>query len=222
MKVLKKIYKPLKIWYRVNILKDVRTINAQKWFKDKGDSTLRVEYPLNENSIVFDVGGYRGEWADDIYTRYKSEVHVFEPVQEFADIMRGKFKGNEKIIINQVGLYSEDKEVKISMLDDGSSIFKEGESVEKIKLVDILGYLKDNNVQKIDLLKLNIEGAEFDLLDYLIANDWIKYIENIQVQFHLNIDDASGRRESIRNAFQKTHELTYDYPFIWENWQKLN
>lgn len=29
------------------------------WFKIKGDENLRLDYNPNENSIVFDIGGYR-------------------------------------------------------------------------------------------------------------------------------------------------------------------
>lgn len=35
----------------------------QRWRKENGDYTHRVNYDLNEDSIVFDVGGYKGEWA---------------------------------------------------------------------------------------------------------------------------------------------------------------
>ena len=31
--------------------------DLQKWFSIGGYDTLRVNYPLNENSVVFDLGG---------------------------------------------------------------------------------------------------------------------------------------------------------------------
>ena len=41
------------------ILKDSFYIEVRRWFKDQGDSKLRLNYPkLNKDSIVFDVGGY--------------------------------------------------------------------------------------------------------------------------------------------------------------------
>ena len=51
------------------------TIMADKWFDIKGDKTLRLQYPLNEESIVFDLGGYHGQWASDIFNKYMCNIN---------------------------------------------------------------------------------------------------------------------------------------------------
>lgn len=49
-------------FYKVYILRDEFTIEVVRWFQDQGDKTLRLNYSdLNENSIVFDIGGYLGD-----------------------------------------------------------------------------------------------------------------------------------------------------------------
>lgn len=40
---------------------------ARPWFRDQGDSTLRLDYDLNADSLVVDVGGYLGQWSSDIF-----------------------------------------------------------------------------------------------------------------------------------------------------------
>jgi len=67
-------------------------------------------------------------------------------------------------------------------------------------------------------MKINIEGAGYDLLDHLIESGFIKNIKNIQVQFHDIVAEAVKRRASIQEQLKKTHVLTYCYDFIWENW----
>ena len=37
------------------------------WIKDKGDKTFRLNYDLHEDSLVFDLCGYEGQWASDIF-----------------------------------------------------------------------------------------------------------------------------------------------------------
>ena len=69
-------------------------------------------------------------------------------------------------------------------------------------------------------MKINIEGGEFSVLPNLIENNNISNINNLQVQFHNFIDDAENLRAKIRNDLSQTHELTYDYFFVWENWEK--
>ena len=32
--------------------------DVDRWFGDNGDHTLRLDYPLNEDSVVLDLGGY--------------------------------------------------------------------------------------------------------------------------------------------------------------------
>jgi hypothetical protein len=41
-------------------------ISLKKWFEDNGDNTHRINYNLNQDSIVCDLGGYIGEWSDKI------------------------------------------------------------------------------------------------------------------------------------------------------------
>lgn len=47
----------------------------------------------------------------------------------------------------------------------------------------------------------------------------IKNIKNLQIQFHNFVDSAEEKREAIRKQLSLTHKLTYDYYFIWENWE---
>ena len=73
----------------------------------------------------------------------------------------------------------------------------------------------------IDLMKINIEGAEYDLLEHLIENKFVENIKDIQVQFHDFVPNAEARMKNIQAGLSKTHYLTYQYPFVWENWRKL-
>ena len=75
------------------------------------------------------------------------------------------------------------------------------------------------NIERIDLMKINIEGGEYDLLEHLIKTGWIDKIINIQVQFHDFVENAEARMLAIQNDLAKTHELTYQYKFVWENWR---
>ena len=43
---------------------------AIPWFKIQGDKTLRLNYNLNDASLVFDLGGYEGQWSSDIFSKY--------------------------------------------------------------------------------------------------------------------------------------------------------
>ena len=192
---------------------------ARKWQQDGGDYAFRFKYNLNQNSIVFDLGGYEGQWASDIFSRYCCNVYIFEPVQSFSDGIKKRFEKNKKIKVFKFGLGGNSRTAKISISADGSSLFRDSADVEEISIIDIKCWLEKQSISHIDLIKINIEGGEYELLDRLIDTDLIGLFDNVQVQFH-NLDkDSKSHMISIGEALAKTHELTYQYPFVWENWK---
>jgi len=70
--------------------------------------------------------------------------------------------------------------------------------------------------------KINTEGDEFETLKSLIENNMIEIFTDIQVQFHNFIPDAENLRNGLQEKLLKTHKLTYNFDFVWENWQKNN
>ena len=196
------------------------------WISVKGDEKLRLNYgDLNEKSIVFDVGGYKGQWASDIFSKYLCTIYVFELVKEFADLIKSKFSKNKKIIVNDFGLGNKTEEKIIYLQDDSSSVYGKGNGKgngkgdrEKIKILSIEDFIKKNEIEKIDLMKINIEGGEYELLESLLEGNFVSKIKNIQVQFHRNISFPDKRRRQIQDKLKKTHKLTYCFPFVWENW----
>jgi len=69
-------------------------------------------------------------------------------------------------------------------------------------------------------MKINIEGGEYELLLALLDSPaLIQGIRYFQVQFHDFVPDAQAQREHIRQRLSATHELMWDYPFIWESWR---
>jgi len=190
------------------------------WFEIQGDKTLRLDYDLNEKSLVFDLGGYEGQWTSDIFSKYCCFIHIFEPVEEFSKNIEKRFYKNEKIIVHSYGLSNKNEMVKITLDKTSSSIFKSGKETSDVLLLRAIDFMKQNNIQSIDLMKINIEGGEYDLLEHFIETGFINNIKNIQVQFHDFVTTTEQRMLKIQKNLEKTHFLTYQYPFVWENWRK--
>lgn len=195
---------------------------VNRWFRDGGDNKFRFNYPLDENSLILDCGGYKGEWSEKIFSMYQCNIMIFEPVKKFYDIIKNKFIGNEKIKVFNYGLSDEEKNVDINLLDDGSSVFVDGTNKENIKLRSIYNFINDNKINKIDLLKLNVEGEEYNILDNIIDNNLTHIINSYQIQFHEVIDNYEERRKKIIKNLNNTHKQTYCYLYVWENWEKVN
>ncbi|PIB30140.1 hypothetical protein BFP78_13860 [Gaetbulibacter sp. 5U11] len=192
---------------------------CKPWFAVKGDETLRLDYPLNETSIVFDLGGFKGEFAAAIYNKYQSTIYVFEPIQSFYNIIKQQFADSPKIKAYQYGLAGQDQTMQISLTDNSSSVYIKSKLTETIQLKSIIDFIKTNNIDHIDLIKINIEGGEYEVLEALIAHNMLPLFTDLQIQFHdFIIPNAAERMRAIQNELSKTHQLTYQYEFVWENW----
>ncbi len=193
---------------------------AELYFADGGDARFRFEYTLTPDSIVLDLGGYKGQWASDIYAMYLCNIIIFEPVKNFARAIRKRFRRNPKIQVRNDGVGGYTRTEVISVCKDASSTFKRFEDcgLEHINIVDMAEVV--NAYPTIDLIKINIEGGEYEVLERLITIGAISKVHDIQVQFHNMLPESEGRMYSIQSKLNETHYLTYQYKFVWENWSR--
>jgi len=211
-------------FYRLYVQKDEFTVEMTRWFSDKGDETLRLDYPkLNEESIVFDLGGFKGDFAQAIYEKYSCTVHVFEPHPEFYESCAQRFVSNDKVIVYNYGLSDKDGKFILSDSVDGSSFMnpnhldKNGLECELKEILEVIRKLKISNI---DLMKFNIEGGEYPVLLHMNSENKISIVDNYQIQFHNFIDNADELRNKIVEELSKTHTRTWCYTFVWENWKR--
>lgn len=190
------------------------------WMVADAKKKIFWSHPLHENSMVFDVGGYTGNFTHEIYARYGCTVFVFEPVIEYARHIRERFKEIKKIKVFNFGLGDKNRNIRLYMQDYGTSQYNKGGEYRDAKLMHMGSFLQKHKINEIDLMGINIEGGEYDLLEYIIDSGIVKQIKNIQVQFHPVIANAKIRMNNIQKKLNKTHELTYQYTFIWENWKR--
>ena len=209
-----------KWFYAFYIKKDIGTIERTKWYRDKGDDRLRLKYNLNKSSIVFDVGGYLGDFAEKISKKFDCKIYLFEPSLSFYNKCLERFKDNNNILCFNYGVGNLNGDFILSNDKEASSTKRKiSESVgEKIKIKKISEIIKELEIDNIDLMKINIEGGEYDLLLCLINENLISKIKNIQVQFHNFVPNAKKKREDIINLLKNTHKNDWSYYFVWENW----
>ena len=193
---------------------------VKPWFLINGDNTLRLKYNLDQNSIVMDLGGYKGDWAAQIWNLYKPSIYVFEPYKPYCDSIRKRFSGNQKIQVFEFGLGAKSEQLGFSVAENASSVFNSGEKTASIQIESIKQFLEENKINTVDLIKINIEGGEFELLEYLLESGLITRFDNIQVQFHDFVPDAENRMKAIQHKLAATHYTTYQYEFVWENWKR--
>lgn len=198
-----------------------RQRRERQWYADDGDRTRRLDYPLGPDATVLDIGAYDGAWAAGVLGKFGAEIDAFEPVPAFVARIRERFAHNPRVRIHEYGLASADREESISLEEGGSStIIASPEASERqtITLRNAAAVLRDLGRDSYDLVKINIEGGEYELLDHLLNEDLIRRFRFLQIQFHPEVRSAERRREAIVEGLARTHELQWRYPWVWESW----
>ena len=116
----------------------------RRWFQDNGDHTRLLDHDLNEKSVVFDIGGYTGEFTDDIFNKFGCNVYVFEPVQKFYSQLCERFDENNKVRIFNYGLATENiqSSINIDMANGENTSILDRKIIESVQSEKI--FLKKN------------------------------------------------------------------------------
>jgi FkbM family methyltransferase len=178
-----------------------------KQWQDERLEHLRFRYDLTAEDTVIDLGAYLGEWASEIYARYRCKLVCVEPTGhcnhvQFAKVI-SKAAGTHNGKMSFGGAY-----YYTSSFEPGTVDYECFDINELLQLHE-----------EIALLKINIEGGEYDLLQHIIDNKFHQRIKNIQVQFH-QIDGRPYERwyKEIETKLLLTHSVEWRYPFCWESW----
>lgn len=196
------------------------------------DDPQTYDYDLGVNSLVFDIGAYRGAWSEKIADKYDCRVCAFEPVKEFAQDMTYRFQNRNNVHIFNFALGAADGSRKLAKQGMNSSTIRgvDGDplptdqafgepSIETIAVFDIVQMVDDVG-RDIDLVSLNCEGGEYEILNRLIKSGYITRFKNVQIQFHNFTSMAPMMRDEIREKLRETHEERFSYPWVWESWRR--
>lgn len=134
---------------------------------------------IRENAIIIDIGGNVGYFSFLIASKLENAtVYAFEPMGKNIDIFEKNINlnsGLNKRLIVTAGAVTGDQagtipiffddiadnSVIASVVNDFSSANNRSLQVRAIPLIDII---QQNNIEQIDLLKMDCEGSEYPIL----------------------------------------------------------
>lgn len=161
-------------------------------------------------NTVVDVGANVGMWIEYIKSVSNvNKIYAIEPNTVAIDILKKSFDDitliesalhttDEKIVF-----YTDEKNSTISSIDNHSN-FSNKYEVQGITLKTLL---RNNNISEIDLMKIDIESAEYDLVSSFDENDFSK-INNMLIEYHFlgdrTIDDVFELIDVLQSNGYKT------------------
>jgi len=178
----------------------------------------RYNYDLTPDSIVIDAGAYHGQFSRKLWEKYKCRIFAFEPINDFFQIAQQTLSGTDVSLI-KAGLGAAPGFEWFGVANDSTGKFKNDAPKQLAMMIGAPSFLS-SLPSCVDLLKLNIEGGEFMVLEALIEGNLIASANNIQVQFHRCFPDSDLAVQNLSERLSRTHHLTYDAgAFIWQNWE---
>lgn len=199
----------------------IQAYRVQEWLDQGGDEVFRSNYQLSENATVFDVGGYRGDFAAEIVEKYGCLVFVFEPISGFSENIRQRFAGNPRVKVFDYGLGDADGQLTFDLDQDATSVATANSSKANSVIGDVRRFsavVDELGVGEIDLVKLNIEGGEYAVINDINKAKFADKIKLLDVQFHDFVDSAMEKMTDSRNILLKSHTPAFAFDFVWERW----
>lgn len=192
----------------------------QSWFDVDGDNTLALDWDLNENSHVWEIGGFKGRWAQQIWDKFHCYIHIFEPQEWAVQKLRERFNGIEKVFIHPYGLWTKHGNLPIGdYFTDGASVLKTKEPVVSGSLFEDVRKVVSLAPLPIDVALMNVEGAEYTLVPILVHDNLIQKFKNFWCQFHPD-NENDTRHLEIFNGMERTHNMLWDYYPTAVAWRK--
>lgn len=186
------------------------------------NNDILYDVALGPDQVGLDVGAYVGKWATAVCDRTAAGVvHSFELSPAIIPELTANVADNPRIIVHDVGLGGADTTVRISRRGLGSSVYERaGDDFDEGVIRDIAAVWQELGLDQVAVMKINIEGGEYDLLERMAETGLIDRVDTFLIQFHEWIPGSYRRRRGIRRTLARTHDEVWDYPFVWERWQR--
>jgi FkbM family methyltransferase len=188
-------YQGRDIYYRSNT--SDMTLIYEILLKSEYKSEYYIPKQVNPK-IILDIGANIGITSIYLANRFpKAKIYSFEPFPDNYEILKKNAQTYNNIEVFNFGLGSKEGDFDIYLSEDsenfgGVSFYPEAGGVTntatfKCKIKNINNILKEIDITSIDLIKIDTEGAEFDILTSL-DSEILSNVSWITGELHGNKD----------------------------------
>lgn len=157
---------------------------------------------------IVDIGAHVGFFSIFAFClNDKIDIFAIEPEVGNLDVLKKNIDLNNlknvKILNCAIGDETKFGEIIVSEDSINNKILKNNTKfntklksnlkTQKIKIFSFKDFLKNNNIEKVSLVKMDIEGFEYDVIDSLGSQDFLK-IESFIFEYHENVYIKKDRK----------------------------
>lgn len=154
-----------------------------------GEEYTPTHFELSPADTVIDIGAHRGRFA--VYAASRAlgggKVYAFEPQPENLARLKENIElnGFKNITVSSVAIADSRKKLLLHTNADSarSSIYGNSQVSVEIDCIPLSEVFEKNNIQRCNFLKLDCEGAEFEIL-FALPRTYFTKIDKIVLEFH--------------------------------------
>ena len=166
---------------------------TQEIFIDRGYETVRE---VKEGDVVLDVGSSIGPFTYSILPKNPRQVICVEPSHLEHDTLRANV-GRDNVTIIEKGIGPVDGQIVID------EVFGANGLPMRIPSIKFDTLIKENNIERINFLKTDCEGGEYDIFN---AENlfWIKdNVDFVVGEWHLSTPELKDKFRAFRDYYLK-------------------
>jgi FkbM family methyltransferase len=164
---------------------------------------------LNSRSLVVDAGSHKGEFAQEVFARFRCRCVLIEANPDLADLSYVPPGGSLMNVALAASsgsasfVFRENPE-KGGILPLFMDSYSPDVKIIRIQKITLENLLAEHALDRISLLKLDIEGAEFELLQTAPA-ECLMRVDQISVEFHDFMEEFQNKElfENVRSRLVK-------------------
>ena len=159
---------------------------------------------IEEGDVVVDVGFNFGVFSLGALSKGATKIYGFEPNKDIYQKLK-VYPAKDRVEIFNYAVSNKYDIVKFNEGYNtlGSSITFEGNDIKKtydVDVIDLYDFLIKRNITKIDFLKVDCEGEEYNIFQSL-PDEFLSSINKIHVEFHNNLNgEVNQLIEKLENS----------------------
>ncbi len=157
---------------------------------------------------AIDIGANVGLFTEWVLDRFGSDTRIIsvEPNSKACESFNSIHSNNENVSLERLAVTSRDGDTIRLMVNPENTLISSIEGTgdgysdyEDIETISLKSLLDKHSLENVDLLKVDVEGAEYDIFS-VVTEDDLRRFKHLLIEFHNNRGRASELISKIESA----------------------
>jgi FkbM family methyltransferase len=168
-------------------------------------------FNINDDDMIIDVGAHIGLFSLFISQQCKKgKIFAYEPIEKNFNILKENIELNKikNVIYFNSAVSNQSNKLKIFIDSDDSahSIFESDKKFIEVNSTTIKSIFDENKIKNCNLLKLDCEGAEYQIIESIPKEYFLK-IDKMIIEYHIANENPELYKKLIQNLKDNSFKI---------------